>query len=182
MSNQNVTIDFKGRHYPRPVILTVVETHDRIVGSTWREAKKICDARVSEAQAEIAATLARFETLGTTLLLAKGDELAVAAAVDASCGWNTLENLIATAGTLSKIVKADALAYVEKGYHRFKLYAPRMLAALDITGANVAEPLLAATEILGIKQDIPHSAVLFHPREASDPAMCGSRSPAATVI
>lgn len=52
---------------------TVVEPHDRIVGSIWREAKKICDARVAEAQSEIAATLAGFETLGTTLLLAKGD-------------------------------------------------------------------------------------------------------------
>ena len=41
---------------------TVVETHDRIVGSVWREAKRICDVRVSEAHAEIAATLAGFET------------------------------------------------------------------------------------------------------------------------
>lgn len=52
---------------------TVIETHDRIVGSIWREAKRNCDARVAEAQSEIAATLAGFETLGTTLLLAKGD-------------------------------------------------------------------------------------------------------------
>ncbi len=143
---------------------TVVETHDRIVGSIWREAKRICDARVFEVHAEIATTLAGFETLGATLLLAKGDEVAVAAAVDASCGWNTLENLVATAGVLGKTVKADALAYVEKGYHRFKLYAPRMLAALDITGANVAEPLLAATEILQNKQDIPRSAPFLQPR------------------
>jgi hypothetical protein len=25
---------------------TIVETHDRIVGKTWREAKKLCDARI----------------------------------------------------------------------------------------------------------------------------------------
>ncbi len=81
---------------------TVVETHDRIVGSIWREAKKICDARVAEAQSELAATLAGFETLGTTLLMAKGDEVAIAAAVDASCGWNTLESLVATAGALGR--------------------------------------------------------------------------------
>ncbi len=83
---------------------TVVETHDRIVGSIWREAKRICDARVFEAQSEIAATLAGFETLGTTLLIAKGDEVAVASAVDVSCGWDVLENLVATAGTLGKTV------------------------------------------------------------------------------
>lgn len=35
---------------------TVVETHDRIVGSIWREAKRVCDARVTAAQSEIAAT------------------------------------------------------------------------------------------------------------------------------
>ncbi len=142
---------------------TVVETHDRIVGSIWREAKKICDTRVTEAQAEVAATLAGFKTLGTTLLMAKGDEVAVAGAVDASCGWGVLETLVATAGALGKTVKADALAHVEKGYHRFKLYAPRMLAALDITGANVAEPLLAATKAVRDKRDIPSRSVPFLP-------------------
>ena len=140
---------------------TVVETHDRIVGSIWREAKRICDARVAEAQSEIAATLAGFEALGTTLLLAKGDEAAVAGAVDASCGWGLLENLVANAGTLGKTVKADALAYVEKGYHRFKLYSPRMLAALEIVGANVAEPLLSAADVIRDKQDIPSRSVSF---------------------
>ncbi|MEQ3716633.1 Tn3 family transposase [Pseudophaeobacter sp.] len=140
---------------------TVVETHDRIVGSIWREAKRICDARVAEAQSEIAATLAGFETLGTTLLMAKGDEVAVAGAVDASCGWGVLENLVATAGALGKTVKADALAYVEKGYHRFKLYAPRMLAALEITGASVAEPLLSAGDVIRDKCDIPSRSAPF---------------------
>jgi hypothetical protein len=69
----------------------IVETHDRIVGATWRDAKKVCDTRVAEAQAEIDTTLAGFETLGSTLLMAKGDEVAVAGEVDASCGWGGLE-------------------------------------------------------------------------------------------
>jgi hypothetical protein len=140
---------------------TVVETHDRIVGSIWREAMKICDTRVAEAQSEIAANLAGFETLGTTLLIAKGDEVAIAGAVDASCGWDVLENLVATAEALGKTVKADAMAYVEQGYHRFKLYATRMLAALDITGASVAEPLLAATDVIRDKCDIPSRSAPF---------------------
>lgn len=67
---------------------TVVETHNRIVGSIWREAKRICDARVAQAQSEIATTLAGFETLGMTLLLAKGDDAAVAGAVVGAC-WKT---------------------------------------------------------------------------------------------
>ena len=119
----------------------VVETHDRIVGSILRDAKAICDARVAEAQAEIDATLAGFETLGSTLLMAKGDEAAVAGAVDASCGWDGLESLVIKAAQLRVTVKADALAHVSRGFHRFKLYARRMLTALEITRADVARPL-----------------------------------------
>lgn len=40
---------------------TVVETHDRIVSAIWRDAKKICDTRVAEAQVDIEATLAGFD-------------------------------------------------------------------------------------------------------------------------
>ena len=140
---------------------TVVETHNRIVGAIWRDAKRICDTRVSEAQAEIDATLAGFETLGTTLLLAKGDEEAVAGAVDASCGWGALEILVVKAGLLRKTVKADVLAHVAKGYHRFKLYARRMLAALNITCASVAQPLLTATEMIRDRRDIPTGSLSF---------------------
>ena len=91
--------------------------------------------------------------------------MAIAGAVDASCGWDALENLVATARSLSKTVKAGALAYVEQGYHRFKLYAPRMLATLDITGASVAQPLLAAADVIRDRQDIPsRSAPFLQPR------------------
>ena len=46
-------------------------------------------------------------------------------------------------------------------YHRFKLYALRMLATLDITGASVAQPLLAATDVIRDRQDIPSRSVPF---------------------
>ena len=93
---------------------TVVETHDRIVGAIWRDAKKICDTRIAEAQVEIEATLAGFETLGATLLMAKGDETALAGAVDASCGWGALESLVVKSGQLRATVKADVLVHVAK--------------------------------------------------------------------
>ena len=139
----------------------VVETHDRIVGSVLRDAKAICDARVAEAQAEIDATLAGFETLGSTLLMAKGDEAAVAGAVDASCGWDGLESLVMKATQLRATVKADALAHVSRGFHRFKLYARRMLTALEITCADVARPLLAAANAIRDKKDIPQGFLSF---------------------
>ena len=142
---------------------TVVETHDRIVGAIWRDAKKICDTRVAEAQVEIEATLAGFETLGSTLLMAKGDEAALAGAVDASCGWGGLESLVVKSGQLRATVKADVLAHVAKGFHRFKLYARRMLSALDITCADVAQPLLKAAEVIREKRDIPTGSLSFLP-------------------
>ena len=142
---------------------TGVETHDRIVGAIWRDAKKICDTRVAEAQVEIEATLAGFETLGSTLLMAKGDEAALAGAVDASCGWGGLESLVVKSGQLRATVKADVLAHVAKGFHRFKLYARRMLSALDITCADVAQPLLKAAEVIREKRDIPTGSLSFLP-------------------
>jgi len=64
----------------------VVETHDRIAGKVWRDAKKLSDLRVQQAQADIGTTLAGFEALGATLLFAKDDDVALAGAVEASCG------------------------------------------------------------------------------------------------
>lgn len=42
----------------------VVETHDRIVGKTWRDAKKICDARVADAKSALHDTLHSFKNSG----------------------------------------------------------------------------------------------------------------------
>lgn len=42
----------------------------------------------------------------------------------------------------------DPLNHVVQGYHRFRLYAPRMLRVLDIQAAPVAQSLLAAVKIL----------------------------------
>ena len=51
----------------------VVETHDRIVGQTFRSAKQRCDERLQDARAVLHDTLDAFRTLGTALLEAKGD-------------------------------------------------------------------------------------------------------------
>ncbi|MEM8617252.1 MAG: hypothetical protein AAGF20_09995 [Pseudomonadota bacterium] len=141
---------------------TVVETHDRIVGSVWRDAKRICDARVAEAQAEVANTLAGFEALGSSLLMARGDYTALACAVTDTCGWSGLESLVEQANQLQETVKADVLAHVSKGFHRFKLYARRMLTALDMSCASVAQPLVTAAQIIRDKQDIPATSGSLH--------------------
>ena len=51
----------------------VVETHDRIVGKAWREAKRACDARADDAKAALKDTLQGFSNLGSALLEAHED-------------------------------------------------------------------------------------------------------------
>ena len=126
----------------------IVETHDRIVGKTWREAKSRCDARAEDAKAALKDTLQSFATLGSALLEAHEDRASLEEAVDNAGGWLSLKGLVATAAQLTDTLAADPLAHVGHGYHRFRRYAPRMLRALDIRAAPVAEPLLAASTII----------------------------------
>lgn len=126
----------------------IVETHDRIVGKTWRDAKQLCDARINDARSDLQDTLRSFKSLGAALLEAKGDGASLDTATETACGWSRLESMVATAAELTDTMAADPLAHVMQGYHRFRRYAPRMLRALDIHGANVALPLLQATKII----------------------------------
>lgn len=126
----------------------IVETHDRIVGKTWREAKSRCDARAEDAKAALKDTLQSFASLGSALLEAHEDRASLEEAVGNAGGWLSLKGLVATAAQLTDTLAADPLAHVGHGYHRFRRYAPRMLRALDIQAAPVAELLLAASKIV----------------------------------
>ena len=122
----------------------IIETHDRIVGKTWREAKRLCDARVDDAKAAVRQTLRSFAELGSALLEAQGDKAELEPAISDNLGWEGLQNLVATAARLTDTMSADPLTHVTQGYNRFRRYAPRMLRVLDIHGAAVAAPLLKA--------------------------------------
>ena len=126
----------------------VVETHDRIVGKTWRAAKRACDARTDDAKAALKDTLHGFSNFGSALLEAHEDQAPLIDAVQNAGGWLSLRGLVATAAQLTDTLAADPLAHVVHGYHRFRRYAPRMLRALDIHAAPVAEPLLTAASIV----------------------------------
>ena len=127
----------------------VVETHDRIIGKTWRDAKKLCDARISDAKSELQDTLRAFKSLGAALIEAKEDGASLETATETACGWSQLESMVATAAELTDTMAADPFAHVAQGYHRFRRYAPRMLRALDIRGAAVAAPLMKAVKFVG---------------------------------
>ena len=64
----------------------VVVTHDRIVGKTWQDAKRLCDTRIADAKSALQDTLRSFKTLGAALLETKGDEASLDVATEASCG------------------------------------------------------------------------------------------------
>jgi TnpA family transposase len=126
----------------------VVETHGRIVGKTWRDAKTLCDVQITDAKAALQDTLRSFSGLGAALLEAYGDGAPLENAVTTACGWRDLEGLVATAMQLTSTMAANPLAHVAQGYHRFRRYAPRMLRALDIQAAPVAEPLVEAVRLV----------------------------------
>ena len=139
-----------------------------LLGKTWNDAKTRCDARIADAKTTLHGTLRAFSGLGAALLEARGDGAPLDGAVAAACGWRALEGLVATAAQLTDTMAADALAHVVHGYHRFRRYAPRMLRMLDLQAAPVAEPLIAAAQLViggggGAVNDLPASRLKMAP-------------------
>ena len=136
----------------------VVETHERIVGQTFRSAKRPCDARIQDSRAVLHDTLDAFRTLGAALLEAKVDGAPLEAAVATAGGWQKLEGVVAAAEQLSDTTSADPLAHVVQGWPRFRRYAPRLLRALEIQASGAGEPILAALRAIGAgSRDMPRT-------------------------
>ena len=92
-----------------------METHDRIVGKIWRDAKRICDASVTDARGALQNTLRSFKSLGVALLEAKEDGTQLDRAIASVCGWNDLEDLVAIASQLTYTMSSDPLNHVAQG-------------------------------------------------------------------
>ncbi|MBN9142546.1 MULTISPECIES: Tn3 family transposase [unclassified Novosphingobium] len=135
----------------------VVETHDRIVGRLYRASERLCSTRIADEKAAVRDTLKSFAEIGGALLGAQDDGTALDGIIAMGFGWERFRTLVATAGALTNVLAADPLSRVLDGYHRFRLYAPRMLRLLDMQAAPIATPLLAAVAILqrGIKAAPP---------------------------
>ena len=65
----------------------MVETYDRIVGKTWRDAKRLYDVQIADARAPLQETLRGFKDLDAALLEAKGDDTSLALATETACSW-----------------------------------------------------------------------------------------------
>ena len=110
----------------------VVETHDRIVGRTYREAARTCEGQLGDETAAVREALRAFAELGTALLGARDTGEALNAVIADRPGWEGLGDLVARAAALTNTVASDPLNHVLGGYSRFRRYTPRMLRTLDI--------------------------------------------------
>ena len=126
----------------------VVETHDRIVGRTYREAARTCEGQLGDETAAVREALRAFAELGTALIGARDTGETLDAVIADRPGWEGLGDLVARAAALANTVASDPLNHVLGGYSRFRRYTPRMLRTLDIEASPVAKPLLEAVDVL----------------------------------
>ena len=126
----------------------VVETHDRVVGRTYREAARACEAQLGDETAAVREALRAFAELGRELIGARDTGEALDAVIADGPGWEGLGDLVAKAAALASTAASDPLNHVLGGYSRFRRYTPRMLRTLDIEASPAAEPLLEAVGVL----------------------------------
>ena len=126
----------------------VVETHDRLVGRTYHEAARACEALLGGETAAVREALRAFAELGTALLGARDTGEALDTVIADGPGWEGLGDLVAKAAALASTAVSDPLNHVLGGYSRFRRYTPRMLRTLDIEASPAAESLLEAVAVL----------------------------------
>ena len=144
----------------------VVETHDRIVGRTWREAKQVADARINDEKSEVPQILRSFGGLGIALLEAHDGGGSLETAVAEGTGWSELRDLVTAITRMNDVMSVDPLGHVVRGFARFRRYAPRMLRALEIEGAAVASPLMAAVGLVREQKNPPSEDIGFTRRRS----------------
>ena len=142
----------------------VIESHDRIVGKTWKVAERRADAVAADHKASLAETLKGFATVGSAMLDARAASSSVGGAVEKAIGWEAFAKLVGNAGTLTGKLAADPVDFITDGHARFRRYTPRLLDALDLQGGRNASPVLEAVAALralnaagdtGIPPDLP---------------------------
>ena len=85
----------------------VVETHDRIVGRTYREAARTCEGQLGDETAAVREALRAFAELGTALIGARDTGEALNAVIADRPGWEGLGDLVARAAALANTVASD---------------------------------------------------------------------------
>ena len=87
----------------------VVETHDRIVGRTYREAARACEAQLGDETVAVRESLRAFAELGRAL---RDTGEALDAVIADGPGWEGLGDLVAKAAALASTAVSDPLNHV----------------------------------------------------------------------
>ena len=93
----------------------VVETHDRFVGRTYREAARACEAQLGDETTAVRESLRAFAELGRALIGARDTGEALDAVIADGPGWEGLGDLVAKAAALTNTVVSDPLNHVLGG-------------------------------------------------------------------
>ena len=90
----------------------VVETLDRIVGRTYREAARTCEGQLGDETAAVREALRAFAELGTALIGARDTGEALDGGIADGPGWEGLGDLVARAAALANTVASDPLNHM----------------------------------------------------------------------
>ena len=90
----------------------VVETHDRIVGRTYREAARTCESQLGDETVAVREALRAFAALGRALIGARDTGEALDALIADGPGWEGLGDLVARADALANTAASDPLDHV----------------------------------------------------------------------
>lgn len=131
----------------------VIETHDRIVGRTWKTAERRAETILADHRASVAAILEGLAAAGSALLSAREDNASFDVAIEQGVGWPRLSRLVDDAAALTARCAADPLDFIEDGYVRFRRYTPRLLKAFALEGGPGANGLLTAINALKAMND-----------------------------
>jgi TnpA family transposase len=123
----------------------ILETHDRIVGRIYNDAKRMRDDQLVDQEKLTNKTLTSFIALSQKLLNGYAKNVAVS---DVIQDTEALETLMDTAAMLTKKLESDPLEYVVSGYGKFRRYTQRMLEDITFEGNEAAQLLLEAISIL----------------------------------
>ena len=125
-----------------------METHDRIVGRTYRAAQRICGARIIIEKTATYQTLRWCVEVGGPLICAQDDGTTLDDVIALRPGWEAFRELVAVASKLTDAMADDPLNHVVYGHHRFRLYVRRMLRILDIKASPASRSLLPAVNTM----------------------------------
>jgi hypothetical protein len=139
---------------------TVVEIHDRIVGQTEREAKRLHDKQIADSKSAVTETLRAFAALGVNLLEARNDSVPLKMAAAKSAEWGRPEQPVTTGAQLS--IRWPASHWLM--WQRISWLPPlvsRMLRCLNLKAASVAQPLIATATTFGEMRESESTADIF---------------------